>query len=492
VIPSVCCFRLGAVLLPLLAIMAPASAQGDALERSFQAAWGRQDCPAIVQLAETRLAAREPLGSRAIDLPLMETGLFCVASSDDVDRTGRFALATTGMDNASDGAWRARLWVEAEHGESNAGVATVGFLSRMRPAVLNAAPTYWLTDLDDRLKEAGLIDDRLAFLTALTGGRYAPADLFVNADTFRLRQARLLVARGDAEGARRLVAALRTPLLLIDASADPALRALLPDGFDLRAAVEADLARALEDGRARPRHIAPLYEAAQDLRWLGRFAESLATLRRAEQMQGGIASAADAEDNLNWWRNAMAETYHYLDRYDDMVAAYRLAIAAGERGVANVSQTINLAGAQTDMGRYQDALDTLASLDVNLLSPYGQFAARRIHGCAAFALGQTATSQADLAYLLDHRADMALNATMIARLFLCQGDLDAAAAEYIRLLDDPDTRADALTSLADTDPPPPHLQATREWQAQRQLIARPDVQAALARAGGVPRIPLIL
>lgn len=490
--PYVRSFRLAAALLAPLAAMPPAAAQGDALERSFQAAWGRRDCPAIMRLADDRLAAREQLGSRAIDRPLLETGLFCAASSDDTDRMRRYALAATRLDNASDAAWRTRLWAEAEHGGGNAGVETVVFLARMKPAVLNGAPTYWLTDLDDRLKDTGLADDRLALLAALTAGRYAPADLFVDADTFRLRQARLLVARGDAEGARRIMAALQTPLLLVEACTDPALRALLPPSFDLRAAVEADLARALSDGQARPRHIAPLYRAAQDLRLLGRFDEALATLLRAEQMPGGAAGAADAGENLNWWRDSLAETYYFLDRYDDMVAAYRLAIAAGEQGVANVSQTINLAGTQTDMGRHQAALDTLAGLDLRLLSPYGQFAARRVHGCAAFALGQTATAEADLAYLLEHRADMALNATMIARLHLCRGDLDTAAAEYIRLLDDPETRTDALSGLADSDPPPAHIQAAADRQGQRQLIARPDVQAAIARAGGVPRIPLVM
>jgi len=487
-------YRSLAALALCLALPAPLSAQGASLEERFQAATSHRDCQAVMRLTESRLALGARLGSRPVDRPLLETGLMCAASIDDQARTGRFAIAATSFDGASDAAWRARLWAEVQSGEGNSGVDTILYLNRSRPALLNAVPAEWLLDLDNRLKEARLDQDRVKLLGLLTDGPYESEDLFINADYFRSQQIMLLARMGDMEGARRALAASSSAAPLLQALIVPELRPLLPAGIDLHARVEADLARHLGESAAKPQALGPLYKAAQDLRLLGRFDEALAVLLRAERLPGGPHGASDAQDNFNWWENSLGETYYFLGRYDEMVAAYRAAMASGERDQPNVSQTINLAGRQFVTGHPQDALETLAGIEISdsTMSEYGQLVARRTRGCAAFALGKLDMAHADLVYVRDHRA-AALDTTVVADALLCQRDEDGAAAEYIALLGnaDPEKRAAALSTFMDGEPLPPAVEAEPSRQATRRLAARPDVAAAIARAGGTVHFPLV-
>ncbi len=69
-------------------------------------------------------------------------------------------------------------------------------------------------------------------------------------------------------------------------------------------------------------------------------------------------------------------------------------------------------------------------------------------------------------------------------------DLDGAAATIIRQLEDPDRRTAALVDLSDFDDPPAVLPVDPIEVNLKKVKARPDVQAAIARAGGTRRIHL--
>jgi len=65
--------------------------------------------------------------------------------------------------------------------------------------------------------------------------------------------------------------------------------------------------------------------------------------------------------------------------------------------------------------------------------------------------------------------------------------MDGAAAATIRRLDDPERRAGALLQLSDYDPPPANGSHDPIDLRLGDLKHRPDVRAAIGRAGGTRR-----
>ena len=188
---------------------------------------------------------------------------------------------------------------------------------------------------------------------------------------------------------------------------------------------------------------------------------------------------------INWYWDALGRSWHMLGRYDEMVEAFRKGAAAGEDGTPNVSQVINLAQAQNAFGRGDEALRTLAAFaDGRKSSPYGEMEMRFARGCAQAVAGRPAEAVADVAFAKAHDKD---HGEALADLLLCLGDMDGAAAAFIARLDDPDRRADALEQLSDYDDPPVALPPDPINSRLDALKARPDVKAAIARAGGTRR-----
>ena len=149
---------------------------------------------------------------------------------------------------------------------------------------------------------------------------------------------------------------------------------------------------------------------------------------------------------------------------------------------------INLAEAQVAFGKPQEALATLAVFDGagRSASPYGEMEMRFARGCANALAGRKDALATDLAFAKAHEAD---HGEALSDLMLCSGDLDGAAAAFIRRLDDPDRRVAALLQLSDYDAPPVAI-PDPVYAHMPALKARDDVRAAIARAGGTRRIHL--
>jgi tetratricopeptide (TPR) repeat protein len=203
-------------------------------------------------------------------------------------------------------------------------------------------------------------------------------------------------------------------------------------------------------------------------------------------LQTASAIASASLDQFNWYWNGVAATETTLGHYDQAVAAYAKAAAFGERGGLNVSQVINLAETQNGFGRGADALKTLAVFadPKRRGSPFGEMQLRFARACANHLAGHEGDTAADLAYLKAHEKD---GGPALSDALLCLGDMDAAAAAFIRRLDDPDRRAAVLLQLSDYDDPPVPLPADPVESRLAALKARPDVKAAIDRAGGTRR-----
>jgi hypothetical protein len=115
-------------------------------------------------------------------------------------------------------------------------------------------------------------------------------------------------------------------------------------------------------------------------------------------------------------------------------------------------------------------------------SPYGKMVYRRIHGCAAKRTGKADIAAQDFAYALAHRQDEPSN---LAAIQLCMGDIDGAAAAIVARLDNPEERGDALRDLSTYEDWPATIPPSPDLAAEESLLARPDVRAAIERAGGI-------
>jgi tetratricopeptide (TPR) repeat protein len=235
-----------------------------------------------------------------------------------------------------------------------------------------------------------------------------------------------------------------------------------------------------------PYRLEAVYKTSENLRQLGRAREALEVLRAAEAEIGTPGAFSDLEDHLSWFWDNMARTYRMLGRYDDALAAYAKGGSARERGNLNVSQVLNMAGNQLSFGRNEDALRTIAVFDdpKRRRSPYGEMVLRYVRGCAHAFAGRRDLTGPDLAYAKAHEKD---NREAFAWLMLCTGDMDGAAAAYIKRLDDPEQRGDALMSFSDFDDPSVARPPDPFDSLLKAVAARPDVKAAIKRAGGVRR-----
>jgi hypothetical protein len=136
--------------------------------------------------------------------------------------------------------------------------------------------------------------------------------------------------------------------------------------------------------------------------------------------------------------------------------------------------------------RPADVLETLKPQEgSSQRSPFGEIVLHYVHGCASFKSGQTQAAASDLAYERAHERDGLL---LAADLMLCVGDVEGAAAMLLRQLGDARSHGAALTELADFRPNPPNVPDLPSLDQLVQIKARPDVKAAIGKAGGAPAL----
>lgn len=410
----------------------------------------------------------------------------CEFNTGDKASAAATARRATALDGAPDEVWHDRLRLDLMREDGAAAVETVEAMTQGRGEALNKADMGWLWQLHRALKDARRDDLRERLLKVLTNPAYAPAEPLSTADGFRLAYARMLADAGKNEAARELIGDISSPRLLADASLDARLRGFLPADVDVRAAWEARLREAMRAATLHPDLLDPLLEVADALRRLGRPADALKVLKPTLSMIDTPGVYRDQAEKLNWLHDSFGRTYAALGQYDDSVAAFRAGVGARENGSANISQVINLAYAQVLFGKGEDALRTLAAFDDPALkgSPYGESEMRLARGCARAVAGRPAEASTEIVYLRAHEKD---HPEALTDVLLCVKDMDGAAEAMIRRLDDPDRRAGALEQLSDYDAPQKDVPRGPIALGLDELKARPDIKAAIARAGGVRR-----
>ncbi len=258
-----------------------------------------------------------------------------------------------------------------------------------------------------------------------------------------------------------------------------------PDQFDLAGAAR----RASADGqRVMANHPRELYAFVQHAYALfdeGRHQEVLAQcdaiLAKIERAPDHAPPYDDLDRSLNWVYNHKAAALRALGRWHEALAVMEQARRLDEQRGPNVSQTLNLAVHYNDAGQPARALDVLQGFECSdAVSPYGCMQLHAARHRAYREMGRQADAAAAFDYLRSHRDEAE---GLWAGAVLDVGDMDAAAALLIEQLQDPLERGAALARVQDYRPLPmtPSMRASHErWQ---QLLARPDVAAAIDAVG---------
>jgi len=447
---------------------------------------GAQSCDTTISNARHVLEdADHPLAD-AVRGRVYDALISCESSLGDESGAYRDALRATALPVIPDFAWMMRLFHETGEKKFDAALATIELAAAKQPSLMTSIKPNMMWWLHTQLRDG---PDKMADIRLLEvlSTAYTAPDPFLSPDGFRILYARALHASGKTKDAAAMVNAVRSLSDLATLYLDPDLRPLRAGTLDLRAEAERQLTEDQARLAAHRDWLSGFIAVANDLNRLGRYREALALLESVRPDLSRPNAFKDKDDEANWWAEMIARTYLLLGDYDRLAQSYRAAIAENEMGEPNVSQLLNFAVEQIRFGHPDQALATLAlATDEHKRSPYGEMVLRSARGCASFQLGKAEDAARDRDYVLAHIKDNRAGAT---DLLLCLGDLDRAAALIIDRLEDKDQRTDMLRQLAEYRLNAPALPEPPEIARLPAIKARPDIKAAIAKAGGLPSFP---
>jgi tetratricopeptide (TPR) repeat protein len=455
-----------------------------------ETAYDKGDCATTIKLARpvSRNIAefRRLPNATQIELAVWEMLARCHAQAKDWVQAAADIRQATDIAAATDPLWHLRLDVDFFGNRWAPLVETIEVLGRDRPETLNGLSIEFLGRVNTELRRTEQKALRARFLAVLAADSFKPTEFMASSESFRRDYAVHLGATGQKEAARALVVGLTHPWTVARVSLDPNLRAFFPSDPDLRALAERELAKDRALVEKNPDRLEPVIAVAVDLQLLGRPQDALAVLQSVAGRIDDPKAFVDRAKQLPWWWDELSDVYEMLGRFDEAIDALKKGGELAEGGGANVSQTINLAHMQVRAGRNDAALATLTAFKKggHDISPYGQIALRSARACASHNVGNAKAAKADVDYIRARQLDAPGS---LGNVLQCVGDLDGAAAALIARLEDPEQSAYALLALSDYAEPPVKLPEQPMARALKALKARPDVQAAIERAGGTRR-----
>lgn len=440
---------------------------------------------ALDAIGKVRKAKEFPSLPDELRMGTLHLAAFCESQGGQSAAAYRDAFAASAFAASDESVWRMRLAYELEDKRHDAAVATIEAMTQGHGAALNAIPIRWLYQLSSALKREQAIAARRRLLATLSDDSYQPDEPGVTNGGFREAYAGVLHDAGDVKGALRLIKEITEPSQIIDLSLDQRFRGAFPTDPDIRAAAERRLSESRVLVEQHPDRIGPVTDVSRYLRALARPKEALVALDAIRPLVERGA-AVDHDESAVWWWDERSRAYAMLGDYPRAIEALRAGGELQEDGALNVSQVINLALKQLAFGDAEGALRTISVFDQagRTVSPYGAMLVARARGCGLVQTGKANAAAKDVTFV---RANTADAPGVLTEMLLCVGDQEGAAASLIAQLDDADQRVSALRELSTFDPPlvdPPVNSVSRGYDA---LKKRGDVQAAIARAGGVRR-----
>lgn len=415
-------------------------------------------------------------------------GAYCSVQVGKMTDAYRYALNATASGRGDANAWRVRFTTEMSQKRHVDAVTTLEQMAARNPDAVNGLKLQWIGSLYRTLDNLPDKTPLSRFLAVAASPVYQPDEQIYFGDGFKRERAILLAEAGDKTGATALLSGIVDPQTMARASLDKRLREVMPANYDFARAAERHLAQLREIAGSHSNSLGAVNDLASLLRLLGRPEESVATLEATRPDGPQRALLTDLDDQENWWWDGLARSYLILGRYDDAVAAFRVGMKSTSEGSVNVSQTINLAAAQLRFHHPDQALETLSVFKAGeySASPYGEMQIRVVRGCVYSLQNNKAAAQAEIDYIRKHDKD---DPAALMTVLLYAGDMDGAAASLIRRLDDPDRRISTLYALSEFRPQPGEYPQTLDESRLVDLKKRPDIQAAIERAGGTRSFP---
>lgn len=318
--------------------------------------------------------------------------------------------------------------------------------------------------------------------------RWEPENPFDTNEYLRFHAARIAVREGDLIAAARLVEGLdfASSRLRVQVERDfepfwiedqDALRAHIRDG------AENTIARYTQLAIDHPGFIEPIAIKAQAIARLGDPQTAFDELAAAREQVFSGELINDVGEQMAWLLNDMAEAAQSLGDLERAVALMAEAAELSEYNAPNISQRANLAFMLAMGGEENRALEELAQIDFADTSVFGEAVVRTTRICASHFLGRSEGVEADLTALT---AKGMVVSSLQQYAYACIDDRDSAAALLIERLDHPTARSEALSELqtylvTGQEHRGPYYAAMKAHEAA--LIVRPDVAAAIRRAG---------
>jgi tetratricopeptide (TPR) repeat protein len=485
------------VLCLALSLAPNASAEADVsaaeLQRSFQAlqaAWEASDFPAVENLTQSILGNRDlPDQTREALTNMLGFSLAGQNKCDEgLDLLERASAAPVASGSSALAVFAAsRLCRLDERAAAALSVIVQRFPER-------------LADLDaDEVVNVASRSNDAALLSYLVNGRWRP-DSSVELTSLRLQLARIYMNQGQQALAQETAQALivngsgdlgSVVMLFVERTFDPIVSAD-PETFNFESILQWQLANARQHVAQSPNSLSAVNTLARALLDRDRLEEAMtlldASLARIDAAGASATAFSDQAEHVNWTHNARANVQSAMNDPEDALESLRQAAETPEQGGDNVSQRLNLASLLVGSGRGAEALVEIDSVDVSNASAYGRTVIHGLAACASYQTNDLNRARSEFEYLQQHAEDSLANLEFAA---LCIQDANAAAEAFIAQLESPGARRHALlgvqTFIDDNHDLPFHHEIRMRSAA---VLARPDVQAALARIGRIQSFPI--
>jgi tetratricopeptide (TPR) repeat protein len=404
--------------------------------------------------------------------------------------------AVTTLDDTSGDAWVSRFLAEAGLNNDADALSSLTTIANRWPSSLSGITDQYLFSFISRTNHKPEFKRaHTELLEAMHAAHWVPTSPLNSPDGLWLQLALALLEDGQTELAAAAVSGVQSPsvlkTMLIDRRFDPVTSAE-PQVIDISKAAVVTLASQQAAAAAEPNSLRGVNTVASTLVALNRPAEALAVVEQALKQvrlaEGGKSPFEDM-DQINWAYDVRARALFVLGRYDEAIAQMKAGATNQEDGNPNVSQTLNLAIVLIHLGRPADALALVGGLSQDHTTGYGRMVLEGVRAEAYSALHDQTRANASVAYLKAHVDDGPQN---FIDALLDTGDMDGAAVETIKLLNNPLQRDTALESLQDYIIPagvPPFLRHHHDLVVA--LRQRPDVKAAIDAVGRIELIPLV-
>ncbi|WP_182685185.1 hypothetical protein [Marilutibacter spongiae] len=477
--------------------MAPPRVSAQDREASTAYALRREEATTLALTTDELDAARTAMAAVMAE-PLFETlgpgeKRYLASSAAWVEvRAGRYEAAAgfyrdaVRMDPGDPDDWHRLSMVEDILGHHDASIDALLRILESWPELYNGMSAGHVLALVRHLPRES--DKRLELMLTLFESNWKPGE--EAASTLWYELALTLVEREERERAQHVVDNVFWPDPLIRMQADRRFDGLLATdptlvGDRLDVLVEGLASMAADN----PRNLYTEHERMDAMLAAGRSTEVVAI---AED----IVARIDGEDprrpvyhdgdDLNATLAILSTALRREGRLDEAEAALRRASGLPEAGEPNITQRLSLASWYNARMRPAEAIAMADGLGVMAEAPDKAWRdAVLLH--AAIIEGRSD----DAMRLLDRlRAVADGNEALLMRALLRIGDVDEAAALYVRRLQDPRLRGDALLLAQRSLEPTPLPGELETEQRMDAMLARPDVLAAIDAVGRVQDYPV--